>query len=260
MENLLMAIDIGNSDIVIGIFEGATCQYTFRTPTSHQKTVADYGMLIRSYLLEEGIKLSAIQKAVLSSVVPALTPTWLQVLSTLLPFPPVVVSPEIYPYLPIKPVNTKEIGADLVANATAAYTKYRKACLVVDFGTALTFTTVAQDGTLIGVAIAPGLKTALKSLVQNTAQLPEVPLVVPQTALGKDTVEALQAGILLGYTGLVKELIHQIHTELGEKCPVIATGGLSFVMQPIQHLFDEIDVQLTLKGLQLIGRTIIREQ
>lgn len=252
--NYLLAVDTGNSDTVFGLFENKNCLFQWRITTSWQASVADYGMFLRTSLMEAAIKLQDIQTVVYSSVVPAVTPIILQMLSTLFHEEVIVLEPKIYDSLPIKPVNKHEIGADLVANATAAYSRYQKECIVVDFGTALTFTTVATDGTLVGVAIAPGLKTALRALVQNTAQLPEVPLEIPTSALGKNTTQALQAGILLGYTGLVKELIAQIKKELqSPHCPVIATGGLAFVMKPLADVFTEIDVNLTLDGLRIIG-------
>ncbi len=257
MTNLLLAIDTGNSDTVFGIFEGETILFQWRTPSSLQWTTADYAMFIRSYLLELDIKPSAVQRVVYSSVVPALTATILQATETMFACKPLLVEASLYHALPIKPINTKEIGTDLVANATAAYSRYKQACIVVDFGTALTFTTIAADGTLIGVAIAPGIKTALRALVQNTAQLPEVPLEIPTSALGKNTTQALQAGILLGYVGLVKELLASIKAELKVKhCPVIATGGLAFVMKPLDEFFVEMDVNLTLDGLRLIGKYV----
>ncbi len=253
----LLAVDTGNSDTVFGLFSHNICVFQWRTLSSLQASIADYGLFLRTCFLEADIKLSSVETVVYSSVVPALTPTLVQLLEALFPFEIIVVEPKIYPLLPIKPVNYREIGSDLVANATAAYSRYQKECVIVDFGTALTFTTVAHDGTLIGVAIAPGLKTALWSLVQNTAQLPDVPLEIPTSALGKNTVQALQAGILLGYTGLVKELVQQIKDELqSPNCIIIATGGLAFVMKPLQSLFTEIDVNLTLDGLRIIGELL----
>jgi type III pantothenate kinase len=251
---LLLAVDTGNSDTVFGLFQQEKCIFQWRMQTSIKYSVAEYGLFLRTSLLEASIKLADIQTVVYSSVVPLVTPIIQQMLATLFTNDIIFVEPQIYDTLPIKPINKHEIGADLVANATAAYTRYQSACIVVDFGTALTFTTIANDGTLIGVAIAPGLKTALRALVQNTAQLPDVPLEIPTSALGKNTTQALQAGILLGYTGLVKELVTQIRTELKQpNCPIIATGGLAFVMKPLTNFFSEIDVNLTLDGLRIIG-------
>jgi type III pantothenate kinase len=254
---LLLVVDTGNSDTVFGIFERESLIFQWRTASALQWTSTDYAMFIRSHLLEIGVKMGDITAVVYSSVVPALTPILLQVFEMLFAHKALLIAPTLYDALPIKPINTREIGTDLVANATAAYMRYKQACIVVDFGTALTFTTIDKDGTLIGVAIAPGIKTALNALVQNTAQLPPVPLEVPNTVLGKNTTQALQAGILWGYVGLVKELLAKIKAELKVKhCPVIATGGLAFVMKPLDDIFLEVDVNLTLDGLRLIAQCV----
>jgi type III pantothenate kinase len=142
-----------------------------------------------------------VTQVVLSSVVPPLTDRLADVITKLFGRPPVVVGPDVYPRLEVRIDRPHEIGSDLVANAVAAYTKYRSNCIVVDFGTALTFTTVTARGQLLGVAIAPGLRTAIKALSQNTAKLPDVPLEMPLSAIGKNTIQAMQAGVLLGYVG-----------------------------------------------------------
>ena len=134
--------------------------------------------------------------------------------------------------------------------------RYQQNCVVVDFGTALTFTTVSAQGQILGVAILPGLATAVRALFTNTAQLPEVPLKLPQSAIGKNTTEAIQAGILLGYEGLVKSLIQRIRAELGGECIAVATGGLSSIIETLQDEFIEIDTQLTLDGLRVIGERL----
>jgi type III pantothenate kinase len=177
-------------------------------------------------------------------------------LTTLFPFEPVVVGPSIYPLLPLEILRPHEIGADLVANALAAYTRYKQNCVVVDFGTALTFTTVSRDGKILGVAIAPGLKTAIRSLFANTAQLPEVPIEVPSSALGTSTTHAIQAGVVLGYEGLVRSLIDRIRTELNGDCIAVATGGLSGKITSLHTAFKEVIPALTLDGIRLIGETV----
>jgi type III pantothenate kinase len=167
----------------------------------------------------------------------------------------VVVGPDVYPRLEVRIDRPHEIGSDLVANAVAAYTKYRSNCIVVDFGTALTFTTVTARGHLLGVAIAPGLRTAIKALSQNTAKLPDVPLEMPTSAIGKNTIQAMQAGVLLGYVGLVESLVNHIRTELGDPaCRAVATGGLSSIITPLKGVFHAIEPNLTLNGLRIIGQ------
>lgn len=190
----------------------------------------------------------------MSSVVPGVTPSVERLISRLLGRKIQVMNPRFYEGLPVKIHNPEEIGSDLVANSFAAFHLLRRSCIVVDFGTALTFTTIRDNGEIQGVAIAPGLKTAMKSLFMNAAQLPEVPLELPQSAIGKGTAHALQAGILLGYVGLVRELIRQIKTELMDPdMPVIATGGLSEVLPPLRKDFSLVDRNLTLDGLRILA-------
>ena len=153
----------------------------------------------------------------------------------------------------MKILNPYEIGSDLVANAVAAYFKYGQTCIVVDFGTALTFTTVSGDGTILGVSIVPGLKTAIRSLSQNTAKLFDVPLEMPDSALGRNTVSAIQSGIILGYEGLVKNIVTKIREEQKEPCPAIATGGLAFVITSLKDFFYAFEPTLTLDGLRMVA-------
>ena len=151
-------------------------------------------------------------------------------------------------------LNPYEIGSDLVANAVAAHTLFHSNCVVVDFGTALTFTTISEKGKILGVAIAPGLKTAIRALSQNTAKLFDVPLVMPQSALGKNTVHAIQAGILLGYEGLVKSMVERISLELNDpNLASVATGGLASIITPQSGTFTTIEPNLTLDGLRLVA-------
>jgi type III pantothenate kinase len=251
---MLLAIDIGNSNIVFGIYKDGKWTSIWRTLTFAQKNSLDYEVILRNYFLESDLDIDEIGKVVLSSVVPSLTGV---LRATVLHFcgkDAIILGAETYPALKIGINNPYEIGADLVANAVAAVHRFPDAhCIVVDFGTALTFTTISKHREILGVAIAPGLQTAIRSLAQNTAKLPEVPLEMPASAIGKNTIHAIQAGVLMGYVGLVSFMIEQIEGELGEKCKVVATGGLSSILQPLQAYFDQIDVLLTLDGLRIVG-------
>ncbi len=208
------------------------------------------------WLLEADISLSQVQTTVLSSVVPDLTPTVRAMLNELFGFAPIVVGPGVYPLLPIEVLRPHEIGADLVANALAAHTRYGRTCTVVDFGTAITFTTVSGEGRILGIAIAPGLRTAIRSLFANTAQLPEVPIEVPDSALGLSTTHAIQAGVILGYEGLVRSLLGRIRDELNGDCMAVATGGLSGRIPSLGDVFTDIVPSLTLEGVRLIGEHV----
>jgi type III pantothenate kinase len=169
---------------------------------------------------------------------------------------PLIVGPDLYSQLKIDVNNPREIGSDLVANAVAAFEKSGGNCIVVDFGTALTFTTISKQGKILGVAIAPGLKTALNTLSEGTAKLPEVPLQVPKSVLGQNTIHAMQAGTLIGFSGLVQTLISRIKQEVNSDCRVIATGGLASILDPDHSQFDQVEPNLTLEGLRLIQETI----
>jgi len=252
---MLLAIDIGNSDVVLGLAEGETWRDVWRLKTLPDEPALAYEMRLRDHFLEAGVSLSHVTQVVLSSVVPPLTDRLAETVTKLFGRPPVVVGPDVYPRLELRIDRPHEIGSDLVANAVAAYTRYRSNCIVVDFGTALTFTTVTSGGHLLGVAIAPGLRTAIKALSQNTAKLPDVPLEMPASAIGKNTIQAMQAGVLLGYVGLVESLVGHIRAELGDPaCPAVATGGLSSVITPLKQLFHAIEPNLTLDGLRIIGQ------
>ncbi|PMD95033.1 type III pantothenate kinase [Siphonobacter sp. BAB-5405] len=251
---MFLAIDVGNTDIVFGIHSGSGWRCQFRIPTHYSTRSADYEVRVRTLFLENDLKISDITRVGISSVVPGETGLIRSLVTELFLLEPFVVGPEIYPMLGLGIASPREIGTDLVCNAVYAWETYRQNSVVVDFGTALTFT-VVSEARIVGVNIVPGIKTALRSLFANTAQLPEVPLEMPASAIGKDTVHAIQAGILWGYVGLVKEQLFQIQKEVGP-CKVLATGGLSSVLKPLHELFEEVDINLTLNGLKIIGDTL----
>lgn len=254
---MLLAIDIGNSNVVLGIHHQGDWQHVWRLPSTYSPDVSLYYLLeIRNLLLENALTLDDIDRVVLSSVVPDLSPVFYKIIQELFLFPPVVVGPTIYPLLDLQIANPNELGTDLYANALAALKLYQCNCVVVDFGTALTFTVVNKTGQLLGVSIAPGLKTAVYSLFQKTAQLPEVPLSFPPSALGKDTIHAIQSGVLIGYVGLVRHMLEELRKELGSDYQAIATGGLASILEPLHPEFLAIEPLLTLHGLRIIGETI----
>lgn len=250
---MTLTIDIGNSDVVVGLYAHEGWAHIWRTPSSPPQPAAFYQRNLRLWLLEADLTLSQISQATISSVVPPLTAPVRQAIGDLFAIEPLVVGPALYDRLPITVLRPQEIGTDLVANALAAYTRYRQACVVVDFGTALTFTTVGPDGQILGVAIAPGLKTAIRSLFANTAQLPEVPIELPASALGQNTMHAIQAGVVMGYEGLIRSLIGRIRAELGGTCLALATGGLAQAIPSLQNEFVAVIPSLTLDGIRLIG-------
>lgn len=248
---MIIAIDIGNTDVVIGFYD-QSWKHIFRVPSNLEMEAAEYEKRLRVFLLEHGVSLADTREVIVSSVVPDLTPIILAVFQEFHEGEIQVIDGELLKRLSLGAINPYEIGSDLAANAVGAFERFKAPAIVVDFGTALTFTSVNEKGEILGVAIAPGVRTAMKSLSSNTARLPEIPLEIPPKVLGNNTVEALQAGIMQGYVGLVWHMVDQVKSEMGGHPKVIATGGLSFIFEPLHDLFDEMDVNLTLDGLRLI--------
>jgi type III pantothenate kinase len=253
---MLLAIDIGNTDIVFGIHNSVSWIHQFRISSSLSHRSSDYEAQLRIRFLENSLKISDIDKAIISCVVPDQKAILKEMVQQMFGLDPVMVGVEMYDKLKMQIPSPYEIGTDLVCNAVYAYYTHKRNCIIVDFGTALTYTVVSKKGEIIGVSIAPGLKTAVKALFSNTAQLPEVPLQMPDSAIGKNTVHAIQAGVLWGYVGMVREMIAQIKKEVGQDCMVLATGGLSSILTPLQEEFNEVDKALTLNGLRIISEMV----
>ena len=252
---MIAVVDIGNSNVVLGFYIGNVCSDIWRIPTIKDSSASQfYHVKLRTEILEKGLNIEDIKGCILSTVVPNLRELFQQLLADLFEVDVVTVGPQLYEDLGFKVPRPYEIGTDLVANAYSAYHTYERDCIVADFGTALTFTTVSGEGFVQGVAIAPGIKTAMKALSSNTAQLPEIPLELPTSVLGQNTTHAIQAGILWGYVGMAKELIGKIRSEVGDHYIALATGGLSFVMEPLGDLFHKIDRNLTMNGLRLMHK------
>ncbi len=251
--DMILAVDIGNTNIVFGVSKNEEWQKVWRIQTDAAKTADEYEVIFNSLFASSNIMKSEIKQTVLSSVVPRLIRPFNEMLSRLLDHKPLLVEPSIYPKLPLEILSPQEIGTDIVADATAAFIRYGGPCMVIDFGTAITFTTIRQSGKIEGVVIVPGLQTALKSLTGNTAQLRDVQLVAPPSVLGDNTIHAIQAGLVLGFAGLVDSIVSRTEEELSEKLTVIATGGLSSVLKNISTRIQLIDENLTLDGLKYIA-------
>jgi len=257
---MLLAIDAGNTNIVFGIHDGNSWIHEWRFETLPIKNQVEYEMFLRLNFLEHDLKLEDVKGIVISSVVPQLNDILSQFSRPWIGHEPIFVGPKIYDKLPVKTNNPHQIGTDLVSNAMAGHTLYKENIIVVDFGTALTFTVVDKSGQVRGVNIAPGLRTAIKSLVGNTAQLPEVPLELPKSVIGTDTISAIQNGVLWGYVAMVEGILDRIEKEVGENYKVVATGGLSSILHPLHDRFDEVNRLLTLEGLRFIYQTISNEK
>lgn len=254
---MLLAIDIGNTNIVFGVNDNGEWKNHWRIQTDHLKTADEYEVIFRSLLNGGKICNSNVSQIILSSVVPSLVHPFAEMLKGLFSeATQTIVNPEIYEQLPIKILNPYEIGTDLVANSVAAFQKYGKLTTVIDFGTALTFTTIGKDSEIKGVAIAPGLNTAVSALAGKTAQLPQIHLTPPPSVLGENTIHAIQSGIVFGYTGLVDSLIERTEKELNEELTVVATGGLSSLIAPLTKKIKTIEPLLTLDGLYHINSIV----
>ncbi len=253
---MLFTIDVGNSNIVAGIWRKGILERSWRIHTVAEKTKDEYTIIFRSLFQDASLDPRGVRQICLSSVVPSLTSAIADTAGQLCDRKVMIVGPNIYERLPITVVNPYEVGADLVADAMAAYDLCQGACVIVDFGTALTFTIVDGKGVMTGVAIAPGLMTAVNALSRDTAQLPFVRLEAPPEPFGRNTVHAIQAGVIYGYTGLVEYMVKRIKETIALDIKVVATGGLCGVLSPLTKVFDHIDPDLTLRGLRLIAERI----
>lgn len=253
----VLAIDIGNSHIVIGLFRDSQLQHSWRLATDYAKTADEYAITLRALVATGPILLSEISGCVISSVVPPLTSVFAHMAETTLNQPPLIITSHSPFGLTLRYQHPEEIGTDRLVNAAAAYARFRCALIIVDFGTATTFCTVTDRGEYLGGAIAPGLKSAADSLHLQTAKLPVVELVRPKTVIGQDTASSIQSGVIYGYTGLVDELVRRIQHEIGQRTKVIATGGLATVIAPLSQTIQEHCPHLTLEGLELLYRRML---
>lgn len=248
-------VDIGNTNVVIGFFKEGDWKHVSRFVTKKdEEAKVFYDIKLKEELLDLDFEIDKIVGIYLSSVVPQLTPVIEGILNSIFDHSVVIIQHNTFKKLKIAIDKPSEIGSDLVANAVAAVARYKTGCIIVDFGTALTFTVITSNYELLGVAIAPGLKTSMSALHSKTAQLPEVPLELPSSVIGKNTTHAIQSGVLWGYVGLVKEMVHRIQNEHEEKLLTIATGGLSSILYPVKEIFHDIDRTLTIDGIRIIGR------
>lgn len=250
---MLLVIDIGNTNTVLGLHNGETYEDHFRIQSVPEKMPDEYVLTFIGLFREHGIDPDSISRVVVSSVVPALTDIFREAIGRITDAPLLVVTPYVKLNVTIDTPHPEEVGADLIANACAAYDRYGKNCIIVDFGTALTFVAVTREGRFLGAAFAPGLNTAMRALSGGTAQLPQVSLEPPPAVIGENTIHALQSGIVIGYSGLAQKLITEMDAELGGGSAVIATGGLSGALAERIPEIQDVDPWLTLSGLKLIS-------
>jgi type III pantothenate kinase len=249
---MLLAIDIGNTNIVWGLFEGSTLRGHWRLATESRRTDNEYGILLLNLLQHAGFTTGQITGCIFSSVVPALTATFESMVQTYFHLTPVIVGPESDSGLIIRYANPREIGSDRIVNAAAAYARYRSDLIIVDFGTATTFCVVTKSAEYLGGVIAPGLGISADALFARTAKLPKVEIIRPKTVIGVDTVGGIQSGLLFGYVGLVDGIVRRMERELGYSTTVIATGGLASTIAQETESIREVRPFLTLEGLELL--------
>ncbi len=251
---MLLVIDIGNTDITVGVFEDNNLRATWRMATGIHRLADEYAALLLNLLHYRDIETSDIKDVAMCSVVPPLTATFEQLFQRYFNISPLVVAAGVKTGVRILMDNPREVGADRIVNAAAAHHLYGGPVIIADLGTATTFDTVSREGDYLGGAIAPGIGTAAEALFLRAAKLPLVELIPPQKAIGTDSITAMQSGIIFGYVGLVEGLVARIRQELGEKAKVVATGGFAELIAKETKVIDTINPDLTLIGLMLIHR------
>ena len=249
---MLLAIDVGNTQTVAGVFLGEELIHQWRLSTVRAATLDELAAQHDSMLRLRGSSLSDVADMVVSSVVPTLTAGYRDLATRYLDRPALVIGPGVRTSMPIVIDNPHEVGADRIVNSVAAFRRYGGPCIVVDFGTATNFDCVSAAGEYLGGAIAPGIEVSVEALTSRAARLLKVEYVEPATAIGKSTVAALQSGILYGTVAMVDGLVARLKAELGGEAVVIATGGLSELIVPLSVQIDEHDSTLTLDGLRLV--------
>jgi type III pantothenate kinase len=249
---MLLAVDIGNTNTVFGLFDGETLRTDWRFETRVDRTGDEHAALLLGLFELVGLKFTDVTAGIISSVVPPATAPLERFFRRFTQVTPLVVGPGIKSGMPILYENPREVGADRIVNAVAAYARYPQGAIVVDFGTATTFDVVTDKGEYAGGIIAPGLMVSADALFRSTAKLPRVEVVRPRSAVGRNTVASIQSGLVFGYSGLVDALIARIRAEVKFTPKVIATGGIAPIIAAESTAIEVCDELLTLQGLRII--------
>ncbi len=249
---MLLAIDIGNTNIVLGLYDGAQLQDSWRAATDSRRTADEYAVMIYNFLTRRGYRTEQVTDCAISSVVPALTPVFRELAQRYWEIEPLVVGVDIDLGLRVLTDTPSEVGADRIVNAVAAKTFYGTPAIVIDFGTATTFDIISKEGDYLGGAIAPGIGISAEALAAHTARLHRIELTFPKSVIGTNTDASMRAGILFGYVGLIEGLTQRIQQQLGGNARVIATGGLAGVVAAQTKIIEVVDQNLTLDGLRII--------
>ena len=249
---MLLAVDVGNTQTHLGMFRGADLVQHWRFATRREATADELASLFSDLLALRRLSLADVDGAIVSSVVPQLAHEYERVSRRYLDGALVLVGPGVRSGMPIRIENPVELGADRLANAVAAYDRFHTACVVVDFGTAITYDAVSSEGEYLGGIISPGIEVSMEALTERGAQLPEVDLAAPGELIGRSTQAAIQSGVVYGFAGQVDGILGRIRGHLGVEAAAIATGGLAAAIVPFCEEIDEVDDELTLTGLRLI--------
>ncbi len=251
---MLLAIDVGNTNIVIGAFRGQTLVHTWRLTTIRERTADELGILVTNLCERHEIRNVDISGIIVASVVPPLTGTLLSMVSEYFGRVPLLFEPALNGGMPILIDNPSEVGADRVANGIAAFANYGKGLplIIVDFGTATTFDAVSARGEYLGGIICPGPNVSAEALFQRAARLPRIDVKKPARVIGTNTIAAMQSGLFWGYVDMVEGLLRRMKVELGGSATILATGGLAPIVAPESSLIEHVDQDLTLHGLRLV--------
>ncbi|MBW1770673.1 MAG: type III pantothenate kinase [Deltaproteobacteria bacterium] len=257
---MLLAIDIGNTNTVIGVFDEDLLVYHWRLRTEKDATEDEFQVMVKSLFSLEGAMLDSITGTIVSCVVPPMVNILDRFCAKYLHHEPIWVDAATFTDMPILYDNPKEVGADRIVNAAAAFHKYRTNLIVVDFGTATTFDCISQDGAYLGGAISPGIVVSSEALFQKASKLPRVEIfVAPKRAIAKDTVSSMNAGIIFGYAGLVDGIVRRIKSEMTTAPKVIATGALAELVAEFAETIEAVEPHLTLEGLRIIYDKVQKE-
>lgn len=249
---MLLAIDAGNTNVALGLYDGDRLAADWRIATRLERTADEFGVELTQLFALRGLELSAVTGVVIASVVPSLNPALTGAVARYLGLEPVMVGPGVKTGVRIRYENPKDVGADRIANALAAFRRYGGPVLVIDFGTAVTYDAISKEGDYLGGAIAPGVQISLDALVAHTARLYRVEPVAPPEVIGRTTVAAIQSGLIWGFVAQVEGMVRRMVSELGGSARVIATGGQAEIVAALTDVIETVDPMLTLEGLRLI--------
>jgi len=251
-KKMIMAFDIGNTTMALGVYQAKKLIANWRIKSDRDKTPDEYGLILCDLLEHEKLSSRKIKGAIISSVVPPITPVIEQAVEKFFGVKPLLVGPGLKTGIPILYENPAEVGPDRIVAAYAAYKKYRGPCLIVDFGTATTFDAISAAGEYLGGSIAPGIQISAEALYLRTARLPRIEIKKPRAAIGRNTVSSMQSGLYFGYIGLVNQIINEVSAELQAKPVVVATGGQAELIASDIKAIDHFEPNLVLEGLQLL--------